>query len=145
MIKQSPTSPDRSLDAIKLMNDWCKWLVTVQTAAIAALGFLSRNADLDQLTTTWGKVAILSGVASTILFVASIALASYLLLYLPSIAEELPKEPGPNYKPLPLSYTRVPFRPGWQVGTFTTWQSRSFVLGIAMFGLTFLALAINRL
>ena len=145
MTKQAPTSPDRSLDAIKLMNDWSKWLVTVQTAAIAALGFLSRQADLEKLSTPWGKAAILAGVVSTILFVVSIALASYLLLYLPSIAEELPKDANPNYKPLPLCYTRVPFRPGWQVGTFTAWQSRSFVLGIALFGFTFLALGFNRL
>ena len=143
MAKRAPTSPSRLLEAIKLMNDWSKWLVTVQTASIAALGFLSRQADLEKLTTLWGKVAIFAGVSGIVFFTASIGVASYLLLYLPSIAEELPDQVDTATNLQPLCYTRVPFRPGWQVGTFTAWQSRFFVAGIVLFALTFIALAID--
>lgn len=144
MDKKKPTSPVRTLEAIKLLNDWCKWLVGVQTAAITALGFLARTADVIALKTTIGTFAIATGTASIVLFTVSIAAASYLLLFLPSMAEELPDKYDEDNEAMPLSYMRVPFKPGWQVGTFTTWQSRSFILGIGLFGLSFVLLQNSR-
>jgi hypothetical protein len=140
----TPATPARTLEALKLLNDWCKWLVGVQTAAIAALGFLARATDVAALQTTFGSLAVAAGTASIACFVGSMALASYLLLFIPSMVEQLSETYGSQHAPQPLSYTKVPFRPGWQVGTFTAWQSRLFVVGIALFALSFVFLFYSR-
>jgi hypothetical protein len=135
--KKSPTTPARLLEAVKLLSDWNKWLVTVQTAAIAAIGLVVKASELNLLTSKLGKIAVACAAISVLMFVISIALSSYLLLFLPAIAEEIPEEFDVGAKPKSLFHTHVPFYPGWPVGVFTTWQSRTFVIGISFFALTF--------
>jgi len=73
-----------SLEAVKLVNDWAKWLVTIETAAIALLGVFFTNSQppVDNLAKVLGTLSIGS-------FVISIAAAAMLLLTLPEITQHL--------------------------------------------------------
>ena len=73
-----------SLEATKLISDWGKWLVTIETAAIALIGafFSGDVASIHELAKVFGTLAIGS-------FLVSIAAAAILLLTLPEIAQNL--------------------------------------------------------
>ena len=73
-----------SLEATKLISDWGKWLVTIETAAIALIGafFTGDVASIHELAKVFGTLAISS-------FLVSIAAAAILLLTLPEIAQNL--------------------------------------------------------
>ena len=73
-----------SLEAIKLISDWGKWLVTIETAAIAVIGafFADNQTVVPELAKVLGTLAIGS-------FLISIAGAAILLLTLPEIAQNL--------------------------------------------------------
>ena len=73
-----------SLEAIKLISDWGKWLVTIETAAIAIIGafFTADRPSLPGLAKVFGTLAISS-------FLVSITAAAILLLTLPEIAQNL--------------------------------------------------------
>ena len=75
---------DRSLEALKLISDWAKWLVTVETGAIAVVGALIKvnGGHLPMLAKIFASAAIVS-------FVASLAAAALLLLSLPEIAQSI--------------------------------------------------------
>ena len=75
---------DNSLEAIKLVSDWGKWLVTIETAAIAIIGafFTAGPPSLPALAKVFGTLAISS-------FLVSIAAAAMMLLTLPEIAQNL--------------------------------------------------------
>jgi len=72
-----------SLEAIKLINDWGKWLVAIETAAITVIGALfTTDRSAPGLAKVFGTLAIGS-------FLVSIAAAALLLLTLPEIAQNL--------------------------------------------------------
>lgn len=78
--------PDTSnaMEGLKLISDWAKWLITVETAAIGVIGaYLKGNTEALPRT-----VKILSTLAVSS-FVVSIAAAALLLLSLPEIAQGL--------------------------------------------------------
>jgi hypothetical protein len=73
-----------SLEATRLISDWGKWIVTIETAAIAIIGALFRSDH--------GPVAALAKVFGTLAigcFLISITAAAILLLTLPEIAQSL--------------------------------------------------------
>jgi hypothetical protein len=72
------------LEAIKLISDWGKWLVTVETAAIAVIGgfFADDRRSLPGSAKVFGTLAVGS-------FLASVAGAAVLLLTLPEITQNL--------------------------------------------------------
>jgi len=78
--------PDASnaLEGVKLISDWAKWLITVETAAIGIIGaYLKGNVvRLPPLVKSFLTVAVGS-------FVVSIAAAALLLLSLPEIVQRL--------------------------------------------------------
>jgi ABC-type multidrug transport system fused ATPase/permease subunit len=78
--------PDASngLEAAKLVNDWAKWLVTIETAAIALLGvfFTGGGQPAPDLAKVLGTLSIGT-------FLVSIAAAAMLLLTLPEITQNL--------------------------------------------------------
>ncbi len=78
-----------NLDALKLISDWAKWLVTIQTGSIAIIGtlFASNQSKFSVESKLFGTLAI-------ICFLLSIAAAGILLLTLPEIAQYL--RPGQN-------------------------------------------------
>ena len=72
-----------SMDALKLISDWAKWLIAVQTGAIGLIGGLFKpTAAFPKL----GKILVSSALGC---FVISIAAAALLLLSLPEIAQTL--------------------------------------------------------
>ena len=72
-----------SLEAIKLINDWGKWLVAIETVAITVIGALfTTDRSAPELAKVFGTLAIGS-------FLLSIAAAALLLLTLPEIAQNL--------------------------------------------------------
>jgi len=72
------------LEGIKLISDWAKWLITVQTAAIGAIG-----AYLNGKTTKLPTLVKLLSTTAVASFVISIAAAALLLLSLPEIVQRL--------------------------------------------------------
>ena len=129
-------SSDRN-ETIKLLFDWNKWLVTVETAAIAALGFLTRDGG--------NVAALVLGGLTIMTFVSAIGLSSFFLLNLPYLidGEESNQDDF-------LSLQRVRFRwagqnswlwigekEAWRVGKFTKYITRLFLVGIILFSLTF--------
>lgn len=76
-----------NLDALNLISDWAKWLVAIQTGAIALVGslFTSDNSPVDLVSKAFGTSAI-------ICFLVSIGAAAILLLSLPEIAQYLSPE-----------------------------------------------------
>jgi hypothetical protein len=68
----------RLLESLKLIKEWGTWLVTIQTAAIAAVGALIADPKRS-LTSS----EILFGCLAVALFTASIVCASFLLVSLP--------------------------------------------------------------
>lgn len=81
------------MEAIKLLNDWSKWIVTLETGALAGLLARLNSVGLPpDCCVHWdGKTAsflLLAGAA--ICFAVSIFYAAQLLFSLPDIAEQLP-------------------------------------------------------
>jgi hypothetical protein len=70
-------APIKTLESVKLLKDWSSWLVGIQTAAIAAIGALIKDGDLNLSIR-------LSAVGAVICFVISIGFASMLLVSLPA-------------------------------------------------------------
>ncbi|HMH05837.1 MAG TPA: hypothetical protein VK579_04060 [Terriglobales bacterium] len=73
-----------ALEGLKLISDWGKWLITIQTAAIAVIGAGVREGGVEMTGTA--KVLATGSVAC---FVASVAAAALLLLSLPDITQNL--------------------------------------------------------
>lgn len=74
------------LDALKMLAEWSKWLVLVQTGAITVIGAFWKPEIVHQIG-TWPKILM----SLTILgFGISILAASYLLKSLPATAQRLP-------------------------------------------------------
>jgi hypothetical protein len=73
----------KSLEAIKLVSDWAKWLVTIETAIITVIGAFFAT---DQLVQIAAKVLGTLAIGS---FTASIIAAAILLMTLPEIAQNL--------------------------------------------------------
>jgi hypothetical protein len=73
-----------SLEAVRLVSDWGKWLVTIEIAAVAIIGTLASRGDpqLPVLINVLATLAITS-------FLVSIAAAALLLLTLPEIVQNL--------------------------------------------------------
>ena len=73
----------RSFEAIKLVSDWAKWLVTIETAIITIIGaFFATDQPVPISAKLVGTFAIGS-------FTVSIIAAAILLLTLPEIAQNL--------------------------------------------------------
>ena len=72
-----------SFEALRLVSDWAKWLVTIETAIITIMGAFFATDQLVQLPAkVIGSLAIAS-------FTVSIIAAAMLLLTLPEIAQNL--------------------------------------------------------
>jgi hypothetical protein len=76
-----------SLEGLKLISDWAKWLITIETGAIAIIGAVIRP-DKGSLSLPTKILAT----AAIICFLVSIAAAALLLLSLPEIAQNLRPE-----------------------------------------------------
>ena len=73
-----------ALEGLRLISDWAKWLITIETAAIAIIGVAFKQEGIRPpfVSKVLATVAIVA-------FVISIAAAALLLLSLPEIAQRL--------------------------------------------------------
>lgn len=138
-----PVPIGRSFEAVKLLSDWTKWLVTIETASIAALGFVLKASELNLIKGAAAQVALLLAVLAVIFFLISIALASRLILYIPTLVELLPEPSAEVTKVEPLWLTDIPFWPYWKVDTYATWHLRAFSAGLVCFASTVIMMAVS--
>ena len=73
-----------SLEALKLIADWAKWLITIETVAIGAIAV-----GIKESAASGFSMAKLLSTAAIVSFVISIAAAALLLLSLPEIAQNI--------------------------------------------------------
>jgi ABC-type multidrug transport system fused ATPase/permease subunit len=120
-----------SLEAAKLVNDWAKWLVTIETAAIVLLAafFTGGGQQVHDLAKVLGTLSIGN-------FLVSIAAAAILLLTLPEITQNL--RDGQN---IWLTRDSVAGRLlGLNTEGFALIESVFFGIGLILMGATMLAL-----
>ena len=84
-----PTPKEQQMEAIKLLADWSKWLVTVETAGAVAL-FSLVNLRPGHFVTIWGFPVVPALTVVAVAFFAHSALcAAKVLVSLPDIAQNL--------------------------------------------------------
>jgi hypothetical protein len=82
----------QQMEAIRLLNDWSKWVVTIETASIAGIfTWLTKPVTAGSPRGGWVVAADVVLIAAAVCFAVSIAYAAALLFALPDIVEQLPK------------------------------------------------------
>jgi hypothetical protein len=111
-----------TLEALRLISDWAKWLVTIETGAIAILGtiVISSKRPVPRLAKVFGTLAM-------VCMLTSIGAAAMLLLTLPEIAQYLRPERNiwMNQDSVVASYLRR-----MNIQTFAILESGFFGLGL---------------
>jgi hypothetical protein len=112
------------LDALRFISDWAKWLITIETGALAVIGAIvnGRRVAHVQSARLWASAAIIS-------FVASIVSAAVLLISLPEIVQNI--HPGINIWLTSDSVLGRVF--GFDTQTLAILESLFFALGIVCF------------
>ena len=119
-----------ALEAIKLMGDWSKWLVTLNTATLAVLSFLLGSGGYPNLNE--GAIRWLIAIA-LVLFFLSILFATFLLYKLPAAVQELLRSPaGADVYHLGGTSDGQ----GWTTGALVWWQQVLFLGGLFFILLT---------
>lgn len=77
---------DKDLEALKLVVDWSKWIVTLQPVAIAAIGGLVKLNESHGLS-FWSRLWVIASIAC---FLYSILVAATLLYSMPRAIAKLP-------------------------------------------------------
>ena len=106
-------------EAIKLIGDWAKWIVAVETGAIAAIGIFGKGAQ--------NRVSHVAYVGSVGCFALSIMLASMVLLSLPAAVQDI----DPHEKVWDRVCAIGPFQPSLRI--VVGGQFLLFVVGIGAF------------
>jgi hypothetical protein len=114
----------RRIEANKLVGEWCKWLVTIETAAIAAIAAFSKVDDGRSLGASFKVPSALA----TLCFVASIAITSLIMISLPTNVQDI--TPDDSLWDRPVFGPRSFEKPLWWV---TYVQMGLFVAGVAAF------------
>lgn len=89
MIEKLSIKQSQQMEAIKHLADWCKWLVTLETAAIG--GVFAAVKFLTPLTDCLKTLTVILLLLSAISFAVSIFWAAYLLFGIPELIEQLPE------------------------------------------------------
>ena len=75
------------LEAIKLLKEWCTWLVAIETGVIAAIGTIDKQVIFS--SRVYDGARILAGITIVVL-AYSIFIAIHMLLALPAMVQRLP-------------------------------------------------------
>lgn len=129
------TDVSSSLEALRLISDWAKWLITIETGAIALIG-----ATLKADGVARSQSARMLASAAIVCFVVSIVAAAVLLLSLPEIAQSI--QPGTNIWLTSDSVLGRVF--GLDTQTLATFESLFFGFGIVCFAALMLSVAWSR-
>src|SRR5205085_8156415 len=118
-----------ALDAVKLLQDWSKWLVGLDSAALASIAALGVSGH----ETAWALTKPTSAIAAAsaaMLFVLSLFCANRLLLSLPGVAQRTDEASGEDIL-MQGTFNGV----GWRVSFFARAQNHLFLAGmLAMIG-----------
>lgn len=112
-------------EAIKLLGDWCKWLVTIETGSIAAIMAVSKLEGS-------GHTMLLYRCSCTIAlasFVASILVTAWTTLSLPTSLQDIGKKESIWDR---RAYLLIFAPPTW---VLVYWQFLLFILGIVAFAI----------
>ena len=118
-------NPSYLLESVKLIKDWAIWVTGIQTGAIAVLGSLVKD-GVPRISRKWV-------VATLTFFVLSILAAIWLVLLLPSVAEQLY---APSHQDIQRLYD-IPLHPlvPIRLGTMATIMHLCFIFGIICFAM----------
>jgi hypothetical protein len=116
------------LEAIKMLKEWCVWLVAIETAVIAALAAFAKDVVL------WWEPGYFCGRILAVLTILalgiSIAWAIHMLLALPAISQRLPPpEPNNDIFAMPSAVS------GLRLSCYVTVVRYSSLVGFALFAL----------
>ncbi|HTB12723.1 MAG TPA: hypothetical protein VK752_14175 [Bryobacteraceae bacterium] len=122
------------MEAIKLIQDWSKWVVTIETAATAGIfTVLKELSKLPESSPVLRACAVASSLlllGAVISFIVSIHYAGQLLFSLPGIVEQLPRAHEESINEMKDEYMNA---------DILTYERRQFKLFVA--GLAFVAVA----
>jgi hypothetical protein len=118
------------IEAARFLQDWSKWVVTVNTGAIGALGYfvLLKPTEKVELATQlkWYQQLLLGGTLSAFGF--SLLFASWLLYALPGVVQRYSDE-----SPEDIFLEGSINQGGWTIVFISACQHGLFVLGIFLF------------
>jgi len=126
------------LEALKLLKEWCTWLVALETAVMAAIIVLQKDVNLSGITfastdisadDAYNIARVLAGITIAALAV-SIYHAGNMLLVLPAAAQRLPP---PNGQDIYSVANPAGFR--WRLYIYVNWIRVSSLVGLICFAL----------
>jgi hypothetical protein len=115
---------NKTMGGLKLVSDWAKWLITIESGAIAVIGGLIK---LGQPSPTYWEAVFAT--LAIVCFLVSIATAALLLLSLPEIAQKF--DPDENIWLASDSVIGPVLHMGIQ--GFATFESLFFGVGLVSF------------
>jgi hypothetical protein len=124
----------QQMEAIKLLNDWSKWVITIETAAIAGIFTVMKELSKIPAASPWLRGCTIASslllLGALISFIVSIHYAGQLLFSLPGIVEQLPDAKEESINEMQDQYMNA---------DILTYERRQFKLFVA--GLVFVAAA----
>jgi hypothetical protein len=125
--KELSIEKKQQMEAIKLMAEWSKWLISIETAGVGGVVALAKLVELPG----WERKLVLVPLLLTALcFLGSILYASYVLFTLPTLVERLPIEDSPRLLDMTGETVNGPYR--WSVGEHAKWQYLLFDAGLGL-------------
>lgn len=73
------------IEGLKLINHWCKWIVTIEIAGIAIIGAMAKETDLSKV----GHHVRIMCAVSVFSFICSTVIAAVLLSAIPTSMEDI--------------------------------------------------------
>jgi hypothetical protein len=128
------------IEAVKLLNDWNKWFIAIETAVIGIIGALFKLDDkVNILAKPIGYFITGCAITTIVCFVTSIILSMTLLMSFPFFAEGRQTKDG---RPLRLMDHEVTHRKkrGLPVWFYTRSLYRLFVIGMITFAASIILL-----
>jgi hypothetical protein len=122
----------QQMEAIKLLNDWSKWVITIETAAIGGIFAVLKELSSVRGPGLWLQICAIALnlllLAAVAAFSVSIYSAAQLLYSLPGIAEQLPKSTKESINEMKDEYM------GATILTYEKRQYIWFVTGLILVG-----------
>jgi uncharacterized phage infection (PIP) family protein YhgE len=114
------------LEAVKLLKEWCTWLVAIETGVIAAIGIMNKDISLSGCEyRVAGSLALVVIVALGVSICASV----HMVLAIPAMAQMLPPTDGNIYT---LRNPAPPHRQLVDYVRLTRWSSLAGLGGFAL-------------
>ena len=126
------------LEAVKLLKEWCTWLVAIETGIIAGLGVMQKDI---QLSGPVDEIARWVGGLTIAALGISIFVAIHMLLALPAMAQRLPPHEPPPLNDIYGLRNPVTHR---LLRDYVRWVRWSSVVGLALFAVLLFLVVVFR-